>query len=168
MQLDDGRRCGFVQVHAGAEVPDSKFIQQPAHFYETAVHAVERMIVGQRDDVEARGCHPTDHFRRSHHPRLGRHLAAVAGEGELQIGQQHVGFCKDRANRGRNQAGITTVGSPIGTFAEQQVADGGKTCNLLWLNRHAKEVVRIAGILAPRSIGLATPLYINDIQPPPL
>ena len=109
VDLDNGRRRGFVQVHAGPEMPESKFIEQASQLLESAVKAVKGMIVGQRKDVETRRRNRTDKLGRADDPRLGRNTPAVAGERELQVGEQHVALGKDRADSRRNQFGIATV-----------------------------------------------------------
>lgn len=55
VHLDDGRHRGFIEVHAGPEMPEPEFAEQAAHVLESAVQAVERVVVGQRENVESRG-----------------------------------------------------------------------------------------------------------------
>ena len=130
VDLHNCRGGGFEQIHAGPKVREPQFIEFASQLLESAVKTVKRMIVGQRKNVETRGCNRADKRRRADDARLGRDMSAVAGQSEFQIGKQHAALREDRADSRRNQSGITRIRNPIGAFAEQQVADGGQSNDL--------------------------------------
>ena len=127
VDFDDCRRRGFVQVHAGPKMPESKFSEQASQLSESAVETVERMIVGKRQDVETGRRNRTHKLRRADDPRLGWDALTIAGQREFKVGEQHAALGQDRANVGRNQTGIANAENPLGTLAEQQISDGGNT-----------------------------------------
>ena len=96
-------------------------------FLKAALQAIEHVVVGQREDVEACACDGTDQLRRANHPRLAGHITPVARKRELQVAETQVAVGHSAADRGREQGQIAMVRNAAGRRAKQQVADGCKS-----------------------------------------
>jgi len=122
---EDGSR-GFVKVQPGAEVREIELCKQISELLKPGFETVEGVVVGQRDDREARGLDGPDQLGRADYPRFRGHASAVAGKGALQVAEHHVALGKNGPHFRRDQRRVARVRTPLRVRRDQQVADSGE------------------------------------------